>query len=226
MSSLVRCLYDSNDDLEIDVIAGKNFFRGEGTSLPAHENWDGVNILRVNAPKPRKNSVRRRLAANMMFTTAAFRKLLAGKKRYDLVLVVTAPATLPMAAQAYSRVTGTPYIYLVHDLFLDMAIAMNLVSAESRVVRRMNVVQKGWLQASSKVVVLGRCMRDFVATKYDLPAHQLEVVPIHSNVEGITPLKTPSQFRVGNGLDGFVVLYAGNFARTRISIPCWMPPSC
>jgi glycosyltransferase involved in cell wall biosynthesis len=56
-------------------------------------------------------------------------------------------------------------------------------------------------------------MRDFVATKYDLPAHQLEVVPIHSNVEGITPLKTPSQFRVGNGLDGFVVLYAGNFAR-------------
>jgi glycosyltransferase involved in cell wall biosynthesis len=146
LSKLVRQLRDTYTDLEIDVIPARIFFAEKPVICPTQQDWDGINIVRLNTPQPRKKSVRRRLAANLLFTAAAFRKLLTRRTKYDLVMVVTAPPTLPLAAQAYSRLTGTPYIYLVYDLFLDMAIAMDMVPSESKVIKAMKRVQKNWLR--------------------------------------------------------------------------------
>ena len=215
MSGLVRHLRDHYPDLEIDVVTSRNVFRGGAApnSLPARENWEGVEIRRVAAPSPAKRSTRQRLISNLRFTSAALRALLTRRKKYDLLLVVTAPATLPMAARAYRALTGTPYVYLVHDLFLDMALAMNLLKGEGRSTSAMRRVQRRWFDAAAKIVVLGRCMRDFVAERYQVPREKLEIIPIPANLQQITLLSRDTQFRRRNDLQGFVVLYAGNFAR-------------
>lgn len=213
MSGLVRHLHDSYRDLEIDVIASKNMLRGETRELPTRENWAGVNIHRVASPSSVNLSTRRRLTCNLMFTSAVFRALTLRRKRYDLILVVTAPATLPMAARAYRALTGTPYVYLVHDLFLDMALAMNLLTKDKRSVPTLHNVQRKWFNSASKVVVLGRCMRDFVLTSYQVAPQKLEVIPIPANIQQIQPIGHDTRFRADNKLSGFVVLYAGNFAR-------------
>jgi glycosyltransferase involved in cell wall biosynthesis len=70
LSKLVRQLRDTYSDLEIDVITSKNLLRGEVSDLPTQQDWDGINIVRLNTPQPRKKSVRRRLAANLLFTAA------------------------------------------------------------------------------------------------------------------------------------------------------------
>ncbi len=214
LSKLVRHLKDNHNALEIDVISSRNQFRGAAGTLKARENWNGIRITRLKAPVPRQKSIKRRLAANMVFTARALGQLLLSRRRYDLILVVTAPPTLPLAAQLFSKITGVPYLYLVYDLYLDMAIALNMVSTEGSATKTFRRVQRNWFHSAAKVVVLGRCMRDHVATSYGLPMEKLGVVPIPSNIEMIVPIdKNQSNFRRENGIEGFLVLYAGNFAQ-------------
>jgi colanic acid biosynthesis glycosyl transferase WcaI len=214
LSKLIRHLKDNYDHLEIDVIASRNLFRGEVGTLAAREKWDGVNIFRLKSPPPRKKSIKRRLAANMLFTARTFMRLMMARRKYDVVMVVTAPPTLPLAAKMFSKLTGTPYVYLVYDLYLDMAIAMKMVSPTSPIIRTFRRVQKSWFHGAARTVVLGRCMRDHVASTYRLELDKIGVVPIPSNLDLIVPMpKESTQFRRDNDLKGFLVLYAGNFAQ-------------
>jgi colanic acid biosynthesis glycosyl transferase WcaI len=214
LSKLIRHLKDNYDNLEIDVIASRNLFRGEVGTLAGREQWDGVNIFRLKAPVPRKKSVKRRLAANMVFTARAFVRLVLARRKYDLVMVVTAPPTLPLAAKLFSGLTKTPYVYLVYDLYLDMAIAMNMVSPTSRIIKTFRKVQKGWFHGAACTVVLGRCMRDHVAETYGLGLDRIGVVPIPSNLDLIVPMpRDETKFRSDNAIKNFLVLYAGNFAQ-------------
>ena len=213
MSGLVRHLKDHYKNLEIDVIASKNLFRGDADAPPALEDWEGVTIRRISSPPPAKDSTRRRLLSNVLFTNAVLRTLLTNRRKYDLILVVTAPPVLPMAARVYRAMTGTPYVYLVHDLFLDMALAMNILKDGGRSTLAMRNVQRKWFDAASRVVVLGRCMRDYVGERYKVPAEKMQIIPIPANLQQISAQTHQTHFRAQNGLDGFVVLYAGNFAR-------------
>ena len=213
MSGLVRHLKDNYKELEIDVITSNNLFRGHEQNLPAQENWEGVSIRRLSAPSPNKKSTHRRLISNLVFTNSVLRTLLASRRKYDLVLVVTAPPVLPMAARAYRILTGTPYVYLVHDLFLDMALAMNLLKEGGRVTGTMRKVQRKWFDAASRVIVLGRCMRDYVENRYQVSREKMEIIPIPANLQQIHSRDHHTNFRERNNLEGFVVLYAGNFAR-------------
>ncbi len=214
LSKLVRQLKDSDEHLEIDVIASRNLFRGATGTLSARENWDGIQIFRLKAPAPRKKSVKRRLAANLVFTTRTLGRLLAARRRYDLILVVTAPPTLPLAANLFSKMAGVPYLYLVYDLYLDMAVAMKMVAPGGRATQTFHRVQKSWFRGAARTVVLGRCMRDHVAATYEVPDEKLNVLPIPSDLDLIAPVeKTATKFRRDNGIEGFLVLYAGNFAK-------------
>ncbi len=213
MSGLVRHLKDNYEGLEIDVITSKNLFRGQSDEPPEVEDWDGVLIRRISSPPAAKNSTRRRLLANVLFTNAVLRTMLTNRRSYDLVLVVTAPPVLPMAARAYRALTGTPYVYLVHDLFLDMALAMNILKDGGRSTRTMRNVQRKWFDAAARVVVLGRCMRDYVSERYHVVSEKLDIIPIPANLQQIDAKGHQTEFRLKHDLDGFVVLYAGNFAR-------------
>ena len=213
MSGLVRHLKDHYKDLEIDVITSKNLFRGYASPPPEIEDWGGVSIRRIASPPPAKDSTRRRLLSNVLFTNAVLRTLMLSRRKYDLVLVVTAPPILPMAARAYRALTGTPYVYLVHDLFLDMALAMNILKDGGRSTLAMRNVQRKWFDAASRVIVLGRCMRDYVSTRYAVEAEKLEIIPIPANLQQIQVKNHQTHFRQQHDLSGFVVLYAGNFAR-------------
>ncbi len=213
MSGLVRHLKDNYEGLEIDVITSNHLFRGKVESLPTTEDWGGVSIRRLSSPSSAKRSTGRRLLSNLVFTNAVLRALLVGRRKYDLVLVVTAPPVLPMAARAYRALTGTPYIYLVHDLFLDMALAMNLLKDGGRSTRAMRRVQHKLFDTAARVVVLGRCMRDYVSSRYAVGKEKLEIIPIPANIKEISARNHQTDFRVQNKLEGFVVLYAGNFAR-------------
>ncbi len=213
MSSLIRHLKDNYDGIEIDVITSLNLFRGTSDAPLIRENWNGVSIRRIPSPPAAKNSTRRRLLSNLLFTNAALRTLLLSRNKYDLILVVTAPPTLPMAARVYRALTGTPYVYLVHDLFLDMALAMNLVKDKGRRTRTMHSVQRKWFDKAARIVVLGRCMRDYVSNHYQVSAEKMKIIPIPANIQQIRVTNHQTCFREKNNLDGFVVLYAGNFAR-------------
>jgi len=210
LSQLARHLKD-NYQVEIDAITSKHLYRGEQGKLAPREDWQGIRISRVSSPPTRRDSSIARLAAGFWFSVLVFFRLLFGP-RYDLVLVVTNPPALVLAARWLKKVRGTPYVYLIHDLYPDVAVGVGHVSASSAVTRAARRMQRTWLHAASKVVVLGRCMKTHLANHYGLAEQNMAVVPNWADPQHIRPIDPDlTEFRAANGLRGFVVLYAGNF---------------
>ena len=210
LSNLVRHLRDSYDDVEIDVVTGNKSYRGESGDLDAHQDWDGVRICRLDTPRAHATSIKKRLLTNLRFSLATLRELLR-RERYDLVLVSTAPPVLPLAAKAFKALTGTPYAYVVYDLYPDIAVALNVLTPGSRAARVLQRLQKGWLHAAAKTIVLGRCMADHLERTYALARPKIAVIPVGADCAQVVPAPRQSRFRAQHGLEGFVVLWAGNF---------------
>ncbi len=208
LSNLVRHLSARYPDLQIEVISSRNIYRGDA-KLPARENWQGVPVIRLNTPKSNRASTALRLAAGLRFTFAVFWRLLH-RRPYDALLIVTNPPTLPLAIRAIKKIKKTPYLYLIHDLYPDVATVLGVLNRESRAARVLQRLQRGWLHAADKTLVLGRDMRDHLVDNYALQVERIEVVPNWCDPQEVTPLKT-SRFRQEKGLRGTIALYAGNF---------------
>ena len=212
LSDLVRSLREIYSSVDIDVVTSKNLYRDADALLPAWENWNGVNIHRLATPRPNGLPTPLRLGANLLFCLFALGKL-ASLGRYDLLLVGTAPPMVAMSAQVLGWLKATPFVYIVYDLEPDRSVTMKMMVPAHPVVRLFRGSQKRWLHSASKVVVLGRCMREYLGDAYGLPEHQIEVIPIGSDPGEIVPASRDSRFRALHGIKGFIVLYSGNFGR-------------
>ena len=211
LSSLARALR-GHYEVEIDVLTGRSLYRGTSGPLPSDEDWDGVHITRLASPRPHGLPPPLRLGANLLFAGAALLTLLR-RRRYDLLVVSTAPPVLALAAQLLKWLTGTPYLYIVYDLEPDCATALGLLRRDHPLAHALRRCQRSWLHAAGRTVVLGRCMRDHLGRAYGLPAHRAVVIPIGADPGEIVPRPKDTQFRRRHGLGGFLVCYSGNFGR-------------
>ena len=118
-----------------------------------------------------------------------------------------------LAARALNRLKGIPFVYVVYDLEPDRSVTMKMLTPNHPAVRLFRRHQKRWLLSAAKVVVLGQYMGEYVTQTYGLPARHVEVIPIGADPQEIVPGSKQSRFRAEQGLDGFVVLYSGNFGR-------------
>jgi len=200
--------------LEIDVITSKNLYRPSGVEsrLAPREDWQGMRIRRLATPKSNRPSMVLRLAAGTIFALAGFFELLR-RPRYDLLLIVTNPPTNAFAAWMYSKLRGVRYVYLVHDLYPDIAVAMGRLKGGSWLVSLIEGMQRAWLNSAASIVALGRCMRRHLHERYKVPLDRINVITSWADPKAITVLSRENDFRRRNGLSGFVAMYAGNFSR-------------
>ena len=212
LSDLVRSLRQIDPDLEIDVVTSNNLYRRAHTKLAAFENWNGVAIHRLPAPHPNSLPMALRLGANLLFCVSAFSKLLS-LRPYDVVLIGTAPPMAAMAVQALSQVRKTPFVYIVYDLEPDRSVAMKVLPEKHLFVQVFRAAQKRWLNSAARVIVLGEYMGEYLTRTYGVPPQRIVAIPIGSNPEEIVPGPKASRFRAQHGIQGFLVLYSGNFGR-------------
>lgn len=209
LSELVRRLKDTYLDIEIDVLTSRNLYKEE-KKLAAFDDWDGVRITRMPVPATNRLSAPLRLLAGFGFCLFALLRLLS-RSRYDLVFVGTNPPASPLVAALYKRLRGVPYVYLIHDLYPDIAVAVGMLSESGKPSKATAKIQRKWLHGGGRVVVLGRCMRDHLIKKYGLPEDNVEVITNWADENEIPTLPCSTRFRAQHGLeDRFVVLYSGN----------------
>ena len=211
LSDLARSLHDTFG-VEVDVITTRHLYRDTTAKLPRQENWNGINIFRVPAPNFNRAGTKRRLVGNLLFSGSALSMLLS-RKRYDVVLTATAPPTVPSVAQAYEKLTKTPYLYVIYDLEPDRVVRMEVMGERSRPVQLLRRLQRGWLASASKVIVIGRCMANHLTENYGLAPERMEVLATGADSKRIVPRSRETALRDRLGLTGFVVLYAGNFGK-------------
>lgn len=209
---LARELRERFGDVQIDVVTSRNVYRGACDVLPRSEVWKGIRIIRLWTPKSNQGSMARRLLAGTAFAVVASARMLT-LPWYDVVFVGTNPPAAPIAASVVARARKARYVYLIHDLFPDVAVAVGALPSNGWMTTACRRAQRRWLNGATRVVAIGRCMRDYLTNVYGLPQERVAVIPNWSDPCSVPYLPRDTQFRAKHGFTGFLVLYAGNFGQ-------------
>lgn len=232
LGDLVRQLGISEPGLRFQVLTGRRLYRTSGgSSLPrTTERFGNAVVHRLSSLRSGRDSFSRRLTADMVFSLRMATIVL--RTRCDCLLLVTNPPLTPMVVSLVARLRGLPYVYLIHDLYPDVPVALGLWSKRSPTVRLLGRAQRGTLRSACAVVVLGRCMREYIVERYATPQERMHVIP-HWPTVGSRPASVAAPAAASAQTDDaagvvrdsprtqqqtgpprpFVILYSGNLGR-------------
>lgn len=209
MTELAESLVERGVD--VTALAGRGGYNG-GDKLPRREHHRGIRIERAWATRFGKRWAAGRVLDYLSFYISASWKLLR-LPRHDIVMALTTPPLIGLAALLIGRLRGMRVISLVQDVYPDIAVALGVIRAGSISARALDWINSQALKRSDRIVVLGECMRERIAAKTG-GAVDSRIDVIHNWADGsdIVPLD-----REGNPFveehklgESFVVLFSGN----------------
>lgn len=209
---LTRIAEGLADDFEVRVICGQPNYSAKGTKAPKKEFHKNVEIHRVFGTTFDKNIIFFRLINMLSLSFSTFLKALFSFRQGDKVLVVTTPPSLPFIVSFAALLKGASYVLLIHDNYPEILIAANKAGANSYFVSFLNYCNRWLYKYASKIIVVGRDMRELVGKKTAGLDVSLEVIPNWAELEQVEPLPREENplLKELNWEDRIVFLYAGN----------------
>ena len=200
----------------VSVVAGIPLLRAVGNgSKPArshvlnHEEYRGIEIIRVWGTR---FSRRRFLGRFCNYVSYFFCACYAGLRldRPDVVVALTDPPVIGLAAYLASRRFGAPFIMSYRDIFPEVARLMEDFQSETvnRVLLRVN---RFLVQKADRVVALGQTMRQRLIEGKGADPASVVVIPDWADCSEIVPTSKNNPFSLAHDLaDKFVVMHSGN----------------
>jgi glycosyltransferase involved in cell wall biosynthesis len=200
---------------EIAVITAFSTYNAEKSLLP-QENYMGIQISRVfSTSLPRKNLIGRLINEISFCLSSTFKILFMPK--FDVILVLSSPPFLPIFVSFVARLRGIPYLYVMMDVFPDIAVSTGLAKPGSVIIVFWEFLSKISLSHAKRIVVLGRCMKSVVQQKISSQI-KIPIDVIHNWSDGrfiypIDRLQNSFFSQYPNLKDKFIVMYSGNLGR-------------
>ena len=170
----------------------------------------GVTILRSNGTRfgPGRFSGR---VANYLSYFASASLASFGVGRPDIVVSLTDPPIIGLAARRTARRTGARFVFLCEDIFPEVAALIE--NFQNRTVdRALERVNRYLLREADAVVALGERMRRRLVEEKGADPARVDVIHNWADCEAIVPgAKDNNGFSREHGLDDrFVVMHSGN----------------
>lgn len=208
-------------DFEVSALTGRpNYHSGDQTeSVPAQEIHKGVSVERLPATRLEKDTLSYRVVNWLTFTLLVFWRLVRSRGSDEVVLTLSNPPILPLAAWAAKRIRGFSYAYLIYDMYPDMPVGLGFLDEDSVVAQAWEQLIRVVYRDADRIVVLGDSMKRRLTRKMeDDPGFDPEKIAIIPNWEDgsfIKPVpKSENPFVQEQGLDDkFTLLYSGNIGR-------------
>lgn len=199
-------------DFDVNVICGQPNYSKRGAKAPKAETHKDVRIFRSSGTTLDKNVILFRLINMVTLGATTFVSALKRLRPRDKVLVVTTPPLLPFIAAAAALIKGAHYILLIHDNYPEILFAVGKSHPGSLIDRVLSFANRWLYKHSTKIIVVGRDMRELVAKKtagLDIP---IATIPNWAELESVEPRdRADNPLLTELGLKGkFVLLYAGN----------------
>jgi len=197
----------------VSVVAGRALHGSHVASgslrLIDVEDQGGVRILRANGTAFN----RRRFAGRAANYLTYFASAMAATTRIgpqDVVVSLTDPPILGLAALTAARRAGARFVFLCEDIFPEVAALLEDFH-NAAVNRTLDRINRYLLREADAVVALGeRMKRRLVEEKGAAPA-RVQVIHNWADCEAITPGPKDNQFARAHGLaDRFVLMHSGN----------------
>ncbi len=172
------------------------------------ERRKGVFIRRSYLYVPSKVTTLKRVLHELSFILTSFFNLVIAKKS-DVLIVISPPLGLGLAACLVSRLKRIPFIFHVQDLQPDAAVDLGMIK-KGLFVRFLYKIEKFIYKKASLVTTISEGMREKIILKGIDPKKVLLFLN-WVNSDYIRPYKRHNIFREENGIkDKFIVLYSGN----------------
>ncbi|MNS43248.1 putative glycosyl transferase [compost metagenome] len=178
---------------------------------PSHEILEGVDVRRVSGTRFNKNTKLGKILNSLSFFAMVFFLTLMTPRKVAL-LIVSNPPFLPLIGWFMHLLKGQPYIYLVHDVYPDIAVRLGYLRLGGLVERLWNFLNTRIFASVSRVIVLSETMHEVIAAKPAIDPARIDV--IHNWADGKTIVnleKGQNPFvKEHQLLVPFVVQYSGN----------------
>ena len=196
----------------VKVLTGQPKHMARGKRAPAREIRNGVEVIRAWGTTLDKNVLIFRLINMVTIGLSMFWRSLLMFRPGDQVLVVTAPPSLPVTTTAACMARGAALTLLVQDCYPEILVAVGTAKRGSLFVSFVDLVNSWVYKYASKIIVMGRDMKELFEKKTDGLCVPVVTIPNWSDIDTITPgPRDSNQLLLELGLtDKFVFLYAGN----------------
>jgi len=205
------------EGLQVQVLTGMPAYAfNKNKPFPSKVEFrPGVFIRRTRSSAFWPKKIKGRAFNGLLFCFRMFSRLLRYSRRGDLLLFTTEPAFLPVVGWITHKLTGAPYVYLVYDLYPDVLVDLNVLSAKHVIVRVWQVLNRLILSDAREVIVLSEPMRDRVFSQLGEKSSKVNIISSWADDKMIAPIsKDANWFAIKNDLvDKFCVVYSGNQGR-------------
>jgi colanic acid biosynthesis glycosyl transferase WcaI len=208
LTELALSLQDKHN--KITVVCG--FPNGvENQTADCYENFNGIDIYRCGIKINSKAGLWQRIISYEFYLIHAAWKLIF-LKRKDIIIGVTNPPFLSILLMIVSMITSCGYYFIMHDIYPEGLVAVGKLKEQSFITKIWRKLNKYSYQRATKLVVLGRDMKDLLTHNYAIEPEKIEYIPNWST----TPANLLTSFEKNDlahdlGIqDKFVIQYSGN----------------
>lgn len=185
----------------------------------ALEVHQGIRVLRCPVFPSHDYSATRRIASYTSFALSSTFLARRQLSSADATLVFGTPATAALAAMAARRISGTPYVLWVQDLWPDTVFATGFYSdsrLRDRIWRSIDWFVRQSYRQASRIAVISPGMLEALVER-GVPRDLVSVVYNWAEESTMRPLAGTGNLRrsLGVGSDDVVLMYAGGLNRAQ-----------
>jgi glycosyltransferase involved in cell wall biosynthesis len=203
---------------EVTVVAGRPLHSARADSGRIagveRETHNGVAILRANGTCFRPRRFAGRVANYLTYCgSAAFAGANIG--RPDVVVSLTDPPIVGLAARWAARRGGARFVFLCEDIFPEVAALLEDFH-NPLVNRTLDRINRSLLRDADAIVALGDRMRRRLVEEKGADASRVSIIHNWADCEAITPGPKDNAFAREHGLaDRFVLMHSGNIGMSQ-----------
>lgn len=161
--------------------------------------WETVWV-----PPPLRSS--KRWCGLFYFVLGAVRLI---KSTANLNVMLTQPPLFFILGALVSKITKTPYIIHVMDMYPELLSVAGRLKSDGVVMRTLSTLGGLAIKRAQGVITIGRCMRERMVAS-GAPVGRIWVQPNWASTK-IEPVEKENDFRRAHGLAGkFILMYSGN----------------
>ncbi|MCP9888956.1 glycosyltransferase family 4 protein [Cyanobium sp. ATX 6A2] len=201
--------------LQVQVLTGMPAYAFTRRDARRIEFQPNRCIRRTQASRFWPQRISGRAINGILFCCRITLRLLRYSRRGDLILYTTEPPYLPLLGWLLHKLTRTPFIVLLYDLYPDVLVELGVLPAHHWLVRLWRHFNRWVFADAQELIVLSGAMAERVSAQAPAASGKLNVIPSWADPEQIRPRPKPDNWFVRiQQLEGcFTVLYSGNQGR-------------
>lgn len=208
------CIELANQEYQVLVVTSRQRYEDASAMLPAHESYKGVHIYRVPTTRMGRDSLIQRALDYATFYISAMWRLWGIARAGDVVVALTDPPLISVAAWPITRMRQALLVNWVQDIFPEVAEALRVRGVAGPLAEFMRWLRDRAFKAAAANIVLSERMAAVVALS-GAAIGRICVIPNWADMHAIHPVAPHANpLRAEWGMNGaFVVCYSGNMGR-------------